>query len=98
MTTYFDHARCPSCGATFDPEQVVPRGDGFQCPACGAQLGMKALFGLAAAFDEEEPPDVTLDDLVPGSPAAPPPRRAEAGTPASGETALEILRKIRQGD
>lgn len=110
--SYFDHARCISCGAQFDPETVVPREDGFACPACGAQLALKSLFGLKAAFDEDEAPVMTLDDAVPGfgAPPASPGRGAEpaeatAGVPArrgagadavGSPTALDVLRDLKR--
>ena len=84
--SYFDHARCTSCGAQFDPETVVPREDGFACPACGSQLALKSLFGLKAAFDEDEAPAMTLDDAVPGF--GPPPPATSAGQRGPGEGAL----------
>lgn len=93
---YFDHARCPSCGISFDPERVEVRGGAMSCPKCKSQLSLKSLFGLAAAFEEEEPEHMTIDDLVPGGGAntAPPP-----GAPASGSaelTALDVLKEKRR--
>jgi len=63
---YFDHVRCPSCGAQFDPEKIENRGGAAACPACGAQLDIKSLFGVAAHLDEADAPSANLDDLVEG--------------------------------
>ena len=67
---YFDHVRCPSCGVAFDPEKIQTQGDSMACPRCHAQLGLRALFGVSDQFSEEDAPQVTLDDLVPGGPPA----------------------------
>ena len=61
--SYFDHVRCPSCRSMLDPEQLGGR-LGFVCPYCGNQLNAKDLFGVAAAFSEEDQPDLTLEDLM----------------------------------
>ena len=61
--SYFDHVRCPSCRSMLDPEQLGGR-LGFACPHCGHQLAGKDLFGVAAAFSEEEQPDLSLEDLM----------------------------------
>ncbi|MFT4627044.1 MAG: DNA-directed RNA polymerase subunit RPC12/RpoP [Myxococcota bacterium] len=61
--SYFDHVRCPSCRSMLDPEKIGGR-MGFACPYCGGQLSAKDLFGVAAAFSEEDQPDLTLDDLM----------------------------------
>lgn len=66
MSMYFDHARCPSCGLAFDPDNVSTRDGQPACPHCGAAMKMVDMFGLADAFAEDEPEPVTLDDLVPG--------------------------------
>ncbi len=63
---YFDHVKCPSCGAAFDPEAVGSRSGSLTCPACGSQLELRALFGLNSAFAEEEAESMSIDDLVPG--------------------------------
>jgi hypothetical protein len=46
-----------------DPEQLGGR-LGFACPHCGHQLSGKDLFGVAAAFSEEEQPELSLEDLM----------------------------------
>ena len=43
---YVDHANCSSCGARFQPEAI---GSGGRCPSCVTTLGIKDLFGVAAA-------------------------------------------------
>ena len=63
---YFDHARCPSCGISFDPERVEVHEGAMACPGCKSQLQLKSLFGLAAAFEEEEAEHMTINDLIPG--------------------------------
>ena len=63
---YFDHVRCPSCGAQFDPEKIENRGGAAACPACGGQLDIRSLFGVAAHLDEADAPNANIDDLVEG--------------------------------
>jgi transcription elongation factor Elf1 len=63
---YFDHVRCPSCGAQFDPESIESRGGVASCPSCGAQLDVKSLFGVAAHLEEVDAPEAHIDDLVAG--------------------------------
>lgn len=63
---YFDHVRCPSCGAQFDPESIDTSGGVAACPACGSQLDIKSLFGVAAHLEEMEGPSANIDDLVSG--------------------------------
>ena len=60
--SYFDHVKCPNCSAMLKPESLGGRG--MACPQCGGALELKDLFGLSAAFDEEGPPDLSLDDLM----------------------------------
>lgn len=64
---YFDHVRCPSCGAQFDPESIATQGGAAVCPSCRSQLDVKSLFGVAAHLAEADSPDVGIDDLVAGS-------------------------------
>ncbi|MEQ1568702.1 MAG: hypothetical protein ABMA64_23895, partial [Myxococcota bacterium] len=66
--SYFDHVRCHACKTQLDPESLAP---GMTCPNCRTQLSLPDLFGLSAAFDEEDAPNVSLDDLV-SAPAARP--------------------------
>ena len=81
FVSYFDHVRCHACKAMIDPESVGGSGGkGMTCPRCGAALSLTDLFGLAAAFSEEEEENVSLDDLVPG---APPPPKPSATKPAA---------------
>jgi len=68
MSMYFDHARCPSCGAAFDPDKLSSRDGQPACPHCGAAMKLVDMFGIADAFAEDEPDQLTLDDLVPGEP------------------------------
>jgi hypothetical protein len=96
---YFDHVRCHACKAMLDPESLGGGGDGrgLICPRCGAALDLKDLFGLNAAFDEEEEGPVSLDDLVPrgskpppapskpASPSKPAPSKPAPGKPAPGK-------------
>lgn len=63
---YFDHVRCPSCGAQFDPESIDSSAGYAACPACKSQLDVKSLFGVAAQFTEADGPDAKIDDLVSG--------------------------------
>lgn len=104
---YFDHVRCPSCGASFDPERVDARHGVMACPACGAQLDLKSLFGLGAHLEEPDQEHVTLDDLVSGGPStasAPAPRSAPApgsapppSEPARGPIrAIDVLRESKK--
>jgi len=79
--SYFDHVRCPSCNAMLKPESLGGRG--MACPECGGPLELKDLFGLAAAFDEEGPPELSLDDLMQSEAqlAGEPPRATRAAPP-----------------
>ena len=64
--SYFDHVKCPSCGAQFDPEKVVHGpGKPLACPYCHDELGVANLFGVRDAFSENDEPNLTLDDLSP---------------------------------
>ncbi|TNE88937.1 MAG: hypothetical protein EP330_13075 [Deltaproteobacteria bacterium] len=67
--SYFDHVKCTSCRAQLDPESLVAIQGTVRCPRCGGHIAMKDLFGLRDAFAEEDAPQVTIDDLVPGGPA-----------------------------
>lgn len=92
---YFDHVRCPSCGASFDPERVEMREGVMSCPSCKSQLGLKSLFGLRDAFEEMEEEKMTIDDLVPGGSA----NRTPEGAKPSGHpqlTALDVLKEKRK--
>lgn len=82
--SYFDHVRCHACKAMLDPESLgsVP-GQGLSCPKCRAALSLTDLFGLADAFDEDEPAPMSLDDLV-SAPAQKP------------TTALDTLRALKR--
>lgn len=64
----FDHARCPSpsCRAMLDPERLKPGPNGPLCYYCGTPLSMEDIFGVTAAFAEEEEEQMSIDDLVPG--------------------------------
>lgn len=90
--SYFDHVRCTACKAMLDPESLATvQGQGMSCPRCNAPLSLGDLFGLSAAYAEEESPDLSLDDLVAGygggepAPPAPepPPRRRPQTTPST---------------
>lgn len=67
MSDYFDHVKCHSCKAQLDPERIETVEGRMVCPACGEDLGLTDLFGVKAAFMEEDGPQVTLEDLVPSS-------------------------------
>ena len=67
----FDHAQCPNCEAILDPERLKRGERGPHCPNCDTPLRMVDLFGVVDAFTDEEQPDLTLDDLVPGSSPSP---------------------------
>lgn len=93
---YFDHARCPSCGASFNPESVQVHEGVMSCPSCKSQLQLKSLFGLADAFEEMEGERMTIDDLVPGGGSSnrTPPDAAPSGHPQL--TALDVLKEKRR--
>ena len=59
--SYFDHVRCHHCKAMLDPERISA---GMTCPQCGNELALSDLFGLKDAFQEEEGPELSLDDLL----------------------------------
>ena len=61
---YFDHVRCPSCGASFDPERIESREGVMSCPHCKSQLQLKSLFGLADAFEEMDEEEAALSRAV----------------------------------
>jgi len=63
---YFDHVKCPSCGAQFDPEKIEASGGVAACPACGGGLDIRSLFGVAAHLEDSDAPTANLDDLVEG--------------------------------
>lgn len=90
---YFDHVRCPHCGAQFPPERLDNASGAMCCPGCSAQLDVKALFGLAAhlAEAEDEDPAATLNDLVPGGAPSTP----VAPTPG-GSKVLDVLRELKR--
>jgi hypothetical protein len=93
--TWFDHVRCHSCRAMLDPEALTAR-TGLTCPQCGAALSLPDLFGVSAAFSEEEEPQVSLDDLVAGPRTPPPPPAPDPrSSPEPGpSTALAAMRKL----
>jgi len=109
---YFDHVRCPSCGCAFDPEKIQTQGDSMSCPRCKAQLGLRSLFGVSDQFSEEDAPQMTLDDLVPGKSGSrshdsePSPRARGGGSGSSkdlparqgseGTSAADMLRTIKK--
>ncbi len=101
--SYFDHVRCPNCRSMLDPEQLGGR-SGFGCPHCGKQLSAASLFGLSAAFSEEETPDLTLEDLMkpdgglgdPGETSGLPFAARQAAGPPSEST--EIVRAEDEGE
>jgi hypothetical protein len=66
--SYFDHVKCPSCQASFDPERLEGGPDGPRCPRCKSTLRLENLFGLKDEFrdDDEDGNNVSLDDLVGG--------------------------------
>ena len=88
--SYFDHIRCSHCRAQLDPESIGGRA-GMACPHCGGALNPTDLFGLADAFVEDEAPDLSLDDLVPGGT---PSRVPDGPAPAGG--ALELMRRMKK--
>ncbi len=63
---YFDHVRCPSWSAQFDPERIDASGGVAACPACGASLDVRSLFGVAAHLEDADAPSAHIDDLVEG--------------------------------
>lgn len=100
--SYFDHIKCHSCGAHFDPEQLVGgRGQAPACPSCSAELNLTDLFGIKDSFigiDEERGNAHSLDDLVGGElydarypdgrpPSQPAPRQAHARPAGSSGSA-----------
>lgn len=64
--SYFDHVGCHTCGAQFDPNRVEAVNGRMACPYCKAELGVTDLFGIKASFLEDDQPNRTLEDLVPG--------------------------------
>jgi hypothetical protein len=83
-------------------------GRGMACPECGGALELKDLFGLSAAFDEDAPPELSLDDLMQseaqlaGEPARtkqPSTARTRAPEPKAdgqAESALDWMKKNRK--
>jgi hypothetical protein len=61
----------------FDPDRVTVVDGQPACPHCGAPMKVVDMFGIADAFAEDEPEEMTLDDLVPGDHE--PRTRPEAG-------------------
>lgn len=109
MSQFFDHVKCPSCGAAFDPEKVATRGRELTCPSCKATLGLADLFGLSAAFAEEEQPDLSLEDVIPraeepaakGAPTGGPKTPAGAKLPGrpvdqAPMGALDVLKQLKK--
>lgn len=84
---YFDHVKCPNCDATFEPEMLSSLGNTLACPRCGGGLSLRSLFGIAAAFSEEDAPEMGIDDLVPN-----PTKKKE---PKAG-SALAALRDLKK--
>jgi DNA-directed RNA polymerase subunit RPC12/RpoP len=105
--SYFDHVRCPSCGAHLDPEALDVREGAARCPHCSSQIGLRDLFGVADAFVDEDEPHVTIDDLVPGGSRVPPRHESAASVapaPPRAPRAIEgptgvlgILRDLKKG-
>jgi hypothetical protein len=64
----FDHAKCPNpqCAAVLDPERLKAGPRGPVCPRCDTPLSMEDIFGVAANWAEEDQPNLSLDDAVPG--------------------------------
>lgn len=94
---YFDHVRCPSCNASFDPESVTVNEGAMSCPNCKSQLQLKSLFGLRDAFEEMDEEDrMTIDDLGLGTASTAPPKGAKpSGHPQL--TALDVLKEKPRG-
>ncbi len=63
--SYFDHVRCPACAAHINPEALKVVEGASSCPSCNAQIGIRDLFGLKDAFEEDDDDNMTIDDLVP---------------------------------
>ncbi len=104
MTQYFDHVRCPSCRAAFDPEKVATRGRELTCPACGETLRLADLFGLSAAFAEDDQPDLSLEDAIPSrsepvrdAPAPSSPNLPGRPIDSSPLGALDVLKQLKKG-
>ena len=106
--SYFDHVRCPSCAAHINPEQLEVLDGVAVCPSCKSQIGIRDMFGLRDAFEEEDGPQMTIDDLVPGGGSgrphfdhtasvapAPPRQPRQIGGPAGVLSALDDLKKNR---
>jgi predicted RNA-binding Zn-ribbon protein involved in translation (DUF1610 family) len=65
--SYFDHVRCHSCRSMLDPEKIGGVGGSqFSCPYCGVELKLRDLFGVKAAFSEDDQQDLSLEDLMRG--------------------------------
>lgn len=111
--SYFDHVKCSGCRAQLDPESLVAIQGTVRCPRCGGNISLTDLFGVRDAFSEEDEPQVTIDDLVPGGPSfggggPPPPRSAPPSdgrnlparvesTGDEGGSAMDALRALRKG-
>jgi len=108
--SYFDHVRCPSCNAHIDPERLEVQEGVAVCPSCQSQIGIKDMFGLRAAFDEDEDDTMGIDDLVPGGSSggakrpydptasvapAPPRKPRQISGPGGVLSALDDLKKNR---
>ena len=104
MSQFFDHVKCPSCGAAFDPEKVVSRNREMTCPSCHSTLALTDLFGLSAAFAEEQQPDLSLEDAIPKPDEnAKPAPKATPGRQVPGRPidqspmgALDVLKQLKK--
>lgn len=102
--SYFDHVKCNGCGAQLAPESLVTMQGHARCPKCGGNISLADLFGIADRFSEEDAPNVTIDDLVPGGPSrgasSAPPRASERQEPGlvkhGGGSALDALRSMKK--
>ena len=64
--SYFDHISCHACKGNIDPDRIKPVEGRLICPYCNTELKLTDLFGIKASFAEDDQPDLTLDQLVPG--------------------------------
>ncbi|MFT6144370.1 MAG: hypothetical protein ACJAZO_002566 [Myxococcota bacterium] len=94
--SYFDHVRCPSCKAHIDPEKVEVLEGVAVCPSCKAQIGITDMFGLKAAFDEDDDDTMSIDDLVGSGPGGGNSTRTRRAYDPTASVAPAPPRKPRQ--
>jgi hypothetical protein len=75
----FDTLRCPKCDVVLNPDRLMSGEREPICPSCKTPLGLADLMRGFDGFRDEDDPELSLDDLVPGArPTAPHPDRGQA--------------------